>query len=105
MKVQRKLSEVESSVFLVRLTAADTRHSATFSSHIHADCLVVYLVLLELPVDQQRRLFVHFLSDSVSHSIVGLQASVETCVAVLIVNILFGVSGESTDNIGTKSLS
>lgn len=54
---------------------------------------VVYLVLLELPIHQQCGLFVNFLSDGVSHGIVWLQASVETCVTVLIVNILLGVSG------------
>lgn len=60
---------------------------------------VVYLVLLELPIDQQCGLFVNFLSDGVSHGIVGLQASVETCVAVLIIDILLGVSGGRRDNI------
>lgn len=54
--------------------------------------LVVYLVLLELPIDQQCGLFIHFLSDSMSHSVVGLQASVETCIAVLIIYILLGMS-------------
>lgn len=55
----------------------------------------VYLVLLELPIDQQCGLFVHFLSDSMSHGVVGLQASVETCIPVLIIYILLGVSGGS----------
>lgn len=55
--------------------------------------LVVYLVLLKLPIDQQCGLFVHFLSDSMSHSVVGLQASVETGITVLIIYILLGVSG------------
>lgn len=58
--------------------------------------LDVYLVLLELSINQQWGLFVHFLSDSMSHSIVGLQASIETCVTVLIVYILLGVSGGSS---------
>lgn len=50
-----------------------------------------YLVLFELPVDQQGGLLVHFLSHSVGDSIVRLQASVETGVAVLVVHILLGV--------------
>lgn len=54
--------------------------------------LVVYLVLLELPINQQCGLFVHFFSDSMSYGIVGLQASVETGIAVLIVHILLGMS-------------
>lgn len=53
----------------------------------------MYLVLLELPIDQQSGLFVHFLGDCVSHSVVGLQASVETCITVLVIDILLGVSG------------
>lgn len=52
-----------------------------------------YLILLELPVDQQRGLLVHFLSHSVGHGIVRLQASIETGISVLIVHILLGVSG------------
>lgn len=52
-----------------------------------------YLVLFELSVDQQGGLLVHFLSHSVGHSVVGLQASVETGAAVLIVHVLLGVPG------------
>lgn len=55
--------------------------------------MYVYLVLLELPVDQQCGLFVHFLCDGVSHGVVRLQASVEACAAVLVVYVLLGVSG------------
>lgn len=51
-----------------------------------------YLIFFELSVDQQGGLLVHFLSHSVGHSIVRLQASVETGVAVLVVHILPGVS-------------
>lgn len=54
--------------------------------------LVLYLVLFELPIDQQRRLFINFLSDGMSHSIVRLQTSVETGITILIIYILLGVS-------------
>lgn len=57
------------------------------------DRTLSYLVLFELTVDQQGRLLVHFLCDSMSHRVVGLQASVEGRVTVLVVDILFGMSG------------
>lgn len=53
-----------------------------------------YLVLLELPVDQQRGLLVHLLRDGVGYGVVGLQAALETGVAVLIVYILLGMSDD-----------
>lgn len=53
---------------------------------------MLYLILLELPIDQKCRLFFNFLSNSMRHSIVGIQAFVETCIAVLIIYILFSMS-------------
>lgn len=39
--------------------------------------LVIYLVLFECSVDQERGLFIYSLSDRMSHSIVRLQANIE----------------------------
>lgn len=54
-------------------------------------CIDSHLILFKLPVDQQGGLLVHLLGHGVSDSIVGLQASVETGVAVLVVHILLGM--------------
>lgn len=56
-----------------------------------------HLILLQLSVDQQGGLLVHFLSHSVGHCVVRLQASVETGVAVLVVHVLLGVPERGGD--------
>lgn len=57
---------------------------------------VSHLILLELPIDQQCRLFFNLFSNSMSHSIVWIQALVETCITVFIINILFSMSAEGS---------
>lgn len=54
--------------------------------------LYLYLVLFEHSVHQQGRLFIHPLSDCVSHGVVWLQAASEGCATVFIVNVLLGVT-------------
>lgn len=52
--------------------------------------LHAYLVMFKHAVDQQRRLLLHPLDDSVGHPIVGLRAGLSGGNAVLIVHVLLG---------------
>lgn len=56
--------------------------------------LPLHLVLFEDTVDHKRRLLIHPLSDGMSHSIIGLQATSESLGhTVLIIDILLGIPG------------
>ena len=59
---------------------------------------VIYLVLFECSIDHERGLFVHFLSDCMSHGVVRLQAHSKCCTAILIINVLLSMAAkDATD--------
>lgn len=51
-------------------------------------CACVYLVMFECAVDQQRRLLLHPLNDSMGHTIIRLGAGLSSRNTVLIIHIL-----------------
>lgn len=57
---------------------------------------LVYLILLELSIYQQSRLFVHLLCDSVGNRIIRLEPTGKCCAAIFIIHILFGISAEES---------
>lgn len=56
-------------------------------------CACVYLVMFECAVDQQRRLLLHPLNDSMGHTIIRLGAGLSGRNTVLIIHILLGRPG------------
>lgn len=57
-----------------------------------------YLVLFEDTIDHKCRLLIHSLSDSVGHSVIGLQApSKGLGHAILIINVLLGIPGSKME--------
>lgn len=68
-------------------------------------CVSVYLVMFECAVDQQRRLLLHPLNDSMGHTVIRLGAGLSSRNTVLIVDILLGRPVEVDERVFETPLS